>query len=90
VGLTVTDSRGQSASDSIEITVEEPATTAAPAEEVVEEDEEPPTDEVPPGGVLQPPETGEEEVEEPNDADSDDGFDVGEFVDDLFDRLGVR
>jgi PKD repeat protein len=98
VGLTVTDSSGQSASDSVGITVDEPATTAAPAEEVVEEDEQPPTDEVPPGGVLQPPETGEEgqppggeeEVEEPNDADSDDGFDVGEFVDDLFDRLGVR
>jgi PKD repeat protein len=99
VGLTVTDSSGQSASDSVGITVDEPATAAAPAEEVVEEDEEPPTDEVPPGGgVLQPPETGEEgqppggeeEGEEPNDADSDDGFDVGEFVDDLFDRLGVR
>jgi hypothetical protein len=39
VRLTVTDSSGQRASDSIEITVEEPATTA-PAEEVVEEDEE--------------------------------------------------
>jgi PKD repeat protein len=100
VRLTVTDSSGQSASDSVEITVDEPpATAAAPAEEVVEEDEEPPTDEVPPGGgVFQPPETGEEgqppggeeEGEEPNDAGSDDGFDVGEFVDDLFDRLGVR
>ena len=41
VRLTVTDSSGQSASDSIEITVEEPATAAAPAgEEVVEEEEE--------------------------------------------------
>ena len=100
VRLTVTDSSGHSASDSVGITVDEPATAAAPAEEAVEEDEEPPpTDEVPPGGgVLQPPETGEEgqppggeeEGEEPNDADSDDGFDVGEFVDDLFDRLGVR
>jgi PKD repeat protein len=91
VDLTVTDSSGQSASDSIEITVEEPATAAAPAEEeeVVEEEEQPPA---PPAEVIeeQPPAEEEDEGEEPNDLDSDDGFDVGEFVDDLFDRLGVR
>jgi PKD repeat protein len=87
VGLTVTDSSGQSASDSIEITVEEPAAAAAPAEEeeVVEEEEQPAPAPAPPA-----PAEEEEEGEEPNDLDSDDGFDVGEFVDDLFDRLGVR
>jgi hypothetical protein len=91
VGLTVTDSSGQSASDGIEITVEEPAPPAAPAEEeeIVEEEEQPPA---PPAEVIeeQPPAEEEDEGEEPNDLDSDDGFDVGEFVDDLFDRLGVR
>ena len=74
VGLTVTDSSGQSASDSVGITVEGPAVE----EEVIEE--QPPA----------PPAEEEGEGEEPNDSDSDDGFDVGEFVDDLFDRLGVR
>jgi PKD repeat protein len=82
VGLTVTDSSGQSASDSVEITVEGPAVEeqppSPPAEEVIEE--QPPS----------PPAEEEGEGEEPNDSDSDDGFDVGEFVDDLFDRLGVR
>ena len=88
VGLTVTDSSGQSASDSVEITVDEPATTE---EEVVEEEEEeqqpqPPAEEV----IEEQPPAEEEEGEEPNDADSGDGFDVDEFVDDLFDRLGFR
>ena len=78
VGLTVTDSSGQSASDSVEITVDEPATTE---EEVVEEEEE--EEPQPPAEVIeeQPP-AEEEEGEEPNDADSGDGFDVDEFVDD--------
>jgi PKD repeat protein len=58
VGLTVTDSSGQSASDSMEITVEE-----APEEE---------------------------EVEENNNADSNDLIDVDEIIDDVFDRLGIR
>jgi PKD repeat protein len=86
VGLTVTDSSGQSASDSVEITVDEPATTEE--EGVEEEEEEQPQ---PPAEVIeeQPP-AEEEEGEEPNDADSGDGFDVDEFVDDLFDRLGFR
>jgi PKD repeat protein len=86
VGLTVTDSSSQTASDSIEITVDEPATTE---EEVVEEEEE--EEPQPPAEVIeeQPP-AEEEEGEEPNDADSGDGFDVDEFVDDLFDRLGFR
>jgi PKD repeat protein len=88
VHLTVTDSSGQSASDSVGITVEGPAVEeevieeqppAPPAEEVIEE--QPP---------APPAEEEEGEGEEPNDSDSDDGFDVGEFVDDLFDRLGVR
>src|SRR5215211_1097649 len=55
VGLTVTDSGGQSASDSMEITVEE-----APEEE-----------------------------EEDNNPGSDDFIDVDDFIDDLFDRLGL-
>jgi PKD repeat protein len=91
VGLTVADSSGQSASDSIEITVEEPAAAAPAEEEVVEEEEQPasPAEEVIEEQPASPAEE-EEEGEEPNDLDSDDGFDVGEFVDDLFDRLGVR
>jgi PKD repeat protein len=91
VGLTVTDSSGQSASDSVGITVEEPATAAAPAEEEEGEGEEgPPAAEVIEEQPAPPAEEEEGEGEEPNDLDSDDGFDVGEFVDDLFDRLGVR
>ncbi len=59
VGLTVTDSDGQNASDSIELTVEE-----APDEE----EEEP-------------------AAEEENNSGS---FDVDEFINDLFDRIGLR
>ena len=79
IGLTVTDSGGQSASDSMEITVEE-----APAEEEeVEEEEEQPlvADEV--------IEEEEEEEEEDNNSDSADSIDVDGFIDDLFDRLGL-
>src|SRR5918995_1528326 len=57
VGLTVTDSIGQSASDSMEITVEEV---------------EPDLDDV------------------DNNSGSDDLLDVDDFLDDLFDRLGLR
>src|SRR5829696_7831792 len=74
VGLTVTDSIGQSASDSMEITVEE-----APADE--EDEEQPP--------AAEEVETAEEEEEEEdNNLGSDELFDVDDFVDDLIDRLG--
>ncbi len=77
VRLTVTDSSGQSASDSVEITVDEPPATAEEQEEeqAAEEQEE---------------EQAAEEQEEDNNSGLDDVFDVGEFVDDLFDRLGLR
>jgi PKD repeat protein len=74
VGLTVTDSIGQSASDSMEITVEE-----APAVEEVEEEVEDEVEE------EQPP-----AVEEDNNSRSDDLIDVDDFLDDLFDRLGLN
>jgi PKD repeat protein len=121
VGLTVTDSGGQSASDSMEITVEEaPAADEVEdevVEEVVEEVEEeaaPPAadeveDEVEEEQTIIPPadetitieeQAEEEEVEveevEPdlddvdNNLGSDDLFDVDDFIDDLFDRLGIR
>jgi PKD repeat protein/type II secretory pathway pseudopilin PulG len=75
VGLTVTDSIGQSASDSMEITVEE--APAAEEDEVeapaAEEDEvEPDLDDV------------------DNNSRSDDLIDVDDFLDDLFDRLGLN
>ena len=81
VGVTVTDSGGQSASDSVEITVEE----APPAEEepVEEEEEVEVVEEAPPA----------EEEEEDNNLGSDDLIDVDEiiddFTDDLFGRLGI-
>ena len=98
VGLTVTDSIGQSASDSMEITVEE-----APAAE--EDEEQPPAAEEVEDEVVeevedeeQPPaaeevetpeeEEEEEEEEEDNNLGSDELFDVDDFVDDLIDRLG--
>jgi PKD repeat protein len=98
VGLTVTDSIGQSASDSMEITVEE-----APADE--EDEEQPPAAEEVEEEVVeevedeeQPPaaeevetpeeEEEEEEEEEDNNLGSDELFDVDDFVDDLIDRLG--
>src|SRR5215217_4320893 len=93
VGLTVTDSIGQSASDSMEITVEE-----APADE--EDEEQPPAAEEVEEEVVeevedeeQPPaaeevEAPEEEEEEDNNLGSDELFDVDDFVDDLIDRLG--
>jgi PKD repeat protein len=108
VRLTVTDSSGQSASDSIEITVEEPATAAAPAEEeeVVEEEEEEvvaeeeqPVEEQQQAAEEQEEEeqpieeqqqAAEEQEEEDNNSGSDDLIDVDEFLDDLFDRLGLR
>jgi PKD repeat protein len=89
VDLTVTDSSGQSASDSVDITVDEPAAAAAVAdgeEEEVVEEEQPPAEEEE-EVEEQPP---AEEEEEDNDSDSDDEFDVDGFVDNLLGRLGVR
>src|SRR5829696_3572789 len=94
VGLTVTDSIGQSASDSMEITVEEapadeedeeqPPAAEEVEEEVVEEVED---EEQPPAAEeVETPE--EEEEEEDNNLGSDELFDVDDFVDDLIDRLG--
>jgi PKD repeat protein len=92
VGLTVTDSIGQSASDSMEITVEEapeeeeqPPAAEEVEEEVVEEVED---EEQPPAAEeVEAPEE-EEEEEEDNNLGSDELFDVDDFVDDLIDRLG--
>jgi PKD repeat protein len=115
VRLTVTDSIGQSASDSMEITVEEaPAVEEEVEDEVevpaveeveeevieeVEEEEQPPAveeEEQPPAveEEEQPPAVEEEEeqppaVEEDNNSGSDDLIDVDDFLDDLFDRLGL-
>jgi PKD repeat protein len=77
VGLTVTDSSGQSASDSMEITVEEEEEV-----EAVEEEEE--------VEAVEEEEVEEEEVEENNNADSNDLIDADEIIDDVFDRLGIR
>src|SRR5215217_1492776 len=79
VGLTVTDSIGQSASDSMEITVEE-----APAAEEDEVEDE-----------VEAPAAEEDEVEPDlddvdNNSRSDDLIDVDDFLDDLFDRLGLN
>jgi PKD repeat protein len=95
VSLTLTDSRGQSTSDSIEITVEE----ASPAEEVVEEDVEEEEEEQP--IPLLPPveEDVEEEEEQPpsppppppaDDVAENIEDEVDAFVEDLLDRFGVE
>ena len=88
VGLTVTDSGSQTASDSIVINVEEaPAEEeqqAPAADEVVEEEVEEEEQPLPPAE-----EEEVEEVEEDNDAGSDDLIDVDGFIDDLFDRFGL-
>ena len=95
VGVTVTDSGGQSASDSVEITVEE----APPAEEEVVEEEVEVVEEAPPAEeeeeeveVVEEAPPAEEE-EEDNNLGSDDLIDVDEiiddFTDDLFGRLGI-
>jgi PKD repeat protein len=88
VGLTVTDSIGQSASDSMEITVEEAPAAEEVEEEVVEEVEE---EEQPPAAEeVETPadDDDDEEEEEDNNLGSDELFDVDDFVDDLIDRLG--
>src|SRR5215216_1682770 len=94
VGLTVTDSSGQRASDSMEITIEE----APAADEEEEEEDEVEAPEEVEEDEVEAPAADEEEVEiEPdlddvdNNSGSDDLFDVDddEFVDDLFDSLGL-
>ncbi|MDQ3888089.1 MAG: PKD domain-containing protein, partial [Thermoproteota archaeon] len=94
VGLTVTDSAGQTASDSIEITVEE-----APAAEEVEEEEDVEEEPIP---LLPPVEEEEEEEEEqppspspspPSPADEaaeNIEDEVDDFVQELLDRFGVE
>src|SRR5215211_7055556 len=99
VGLTVTDSIGQSASDSMEITVEE--APAAEEDEVEDEVEAPAGEE----DEVEAPAAEEDEVEAPaaeedevepdlddvdNNSRSDDLIDVDDFLDDLFDRLGLN
>ncbi len=89
VGVTVTDSGGQSASDSTEITVEEaPPAEEEPVEEVEEVEEAPPAEEEPVEEVEEAP-----PAEEDNNLGSDDLIDVDEiiddFTDDLFGRLGI-
>jgi PKD repeat protein len=93
MSLTVTDSGGQSASDSIEITVEdeEEEEEEPPAEEEVEEEPIP---------LLPPPPPVEEEEEEeeepiPSPPPADDGAEtiedeVDAFVQELLDRFGVE
>src|SRR5918998_6284 len=71
VSLTVTDSRGQSASDSIGITVEEPPVEEPPVEEPPVEEppvEEPPVEEPP---VEEPPPAEEEQEEEEEEEEDD-------------------
>jgi PKD repeat protein len=99
VGLTVTDSIGQSASDSMEITVEE--APAAEEDEVeapaAEEDEveAPAAEEDEVEDEVEAPAAEEDEVEPDlddvdNNSRSDDLIDVDDFLDDLFDRLGLN
>jgi PKD repeat protein len=103
VGLTVTDSIGQSASDSMEITVEE--APAAEEDEVEDEVEAPAAEE----DEVEAPAAEEDEVEAPA-AEEDEVEDeveapaaeedevedeveapaVDDFLDDLFDRLGLN
>ena len=91
VSLTVTDSGNQSASDSVEITVEEEEEVEEPpAEEEVEEEE--------PIPLLPPPPVEEEEEEEEPIPPSPPADDVAEniedevdaFVQELLDRFGVE
>jgi PKD repeat protein len=92
VGLTVTDSGGQSASDSMEITVEEapeeeveeePAPSPPAADEVEEEPAPPAADEVEEEPSPAPSPPAADEVEDIED-------DIDAFVDDLLDRFGIR
>ncbi|MDQ3852149.1 MAG: PKD domain-containing protein, partial [Thermoproteota archaeon] len=66
VGLTVTDSAGQTASDSIEITVKEEALAEEPvATEEEEEEQEAAAAPSPPPTIIEPPAQGEEQEEQP-------------------------
>jgi PKD repeat protein len=86
VSLTVTDSGGQSASDSMEITVEEEVEEEEepipPAEEEVEEEEEP----IPP---AEEEEEEEEEVQEQRSLADEIEDEVDALVDDFLTRYGI-
>jgi PKD repeat protein len=86
VSLTVTDSRGQSASDSMEITVEEEVEEEEepipPAEEEVEEEEEP----IPP---AEEEVEEEEEVQEQRSLADEIEDEVDALVDDFLTRYGI-
>src|ERR671914_288040 len=89
VNLTVTDSRGQSASDSMEITVEE---EAPPVEEEEEEVEEEPIPIPPPPPPVEEEEEEQEPIPSPPPADDVAGDiedEVDAFVPELLDRFGV-
>ncbi|HET6808698.1 MAG TPA: PKD domain-containing protein, partial [Nitrososphaera sp.] len=104
VALTVTDSGGQSASDSMEITVEEaPAAEEVGDEEILPEEVEvgEEEEEILPEEVEVEEEVGEEEEEIlPEEVEEEEVGEVGEdiedirddvdaFVDDILDRFGV-
>jgi PKD repeat protein len=96
VHLTVTDSSGQRASDSTEITVEEQEEEQQPAaaDEVdVDDDEEEEEEEDVVEEEQQAVEQEEQQAvggQDEEDNNSNDAFDVDEFVGDLFDKLGLR
>jgi PKD repeat protein len=97
VGLTVTDSGGQSASDSMEITVEEAPPAEVVEEEEVEEEEQPlPPAEEEVEEEEQPLPPAEEEVEEEEQPSLADEIaesiedEVDAFVDDFLARFGVN
>jgi PKD repeat protein len=84
---------GQSASDSMEITVEE--APAAEEDEVEDEVEAPAAEEDEVEDEVEAPAAEEDEVEPDlddvdNNSRSDDLIDVDDFLDDLFDRLGLN
>jgi PKD repeat protein len=81
VVLTVTDSTGQSASDSMEITVEEEEEEVPPLAEEEEEEEVPP--------LAEEEEEEEEEVPPAEGVQESIEDEVDSFVDELLDRFGV-
>jgi hypothetical protein len=72
----------------MEITIEEAA--AAEEEPPAAEEEPPAAEEEPPAAEEEPPAAEEEPpAAEEDNLDSDDLFDVDDFVDDLLDRFGL-
>jgi PKD repeat protein len=91
VHLTVTDSSGQRASDSAGITVEEEPAAADEVDADEEEEQPAAADEVDADEEEeQQQQAAVEEQEEENNSGSNDVFDADEFLDGLFDRLGLR